>query len=188
MLPCPVAGSRPERPVSPMSESISQPTALRTPGPRAAALRRRELHRRLVAGGLWLFFLGNLAAILYITLFSSSGDALDYHWSSFDNVLLGVGRLTAFLAGYFALIEVILLARVPFLERLAGLRQADDLAPLDRPRRHLPGADPRRLHRLGVRQAGRLQLVRRVLALAHAAAAAGARVVLARRAARRRRA
>src|SRR5262249_35519612 len=61
-----------------------------------------------------------LAAILYITLFSSSGDGLNYHWNSFDNALLGVGRLTAFLAGYFALIEVILLARVPFLERLVG--------------------------------------------------------------------
>src|SRR5215831_5351195 len=103
-----------------MSESISQPAALRAPGPRAAALRRREIHRWLVAGVLWIFFFGNLAAILYITLFSSSGDALNYHWSSFDSVLIGVGRLTAFLAGYFALIEVILLARVPFLERLVG--------------------------------------------------------------------
>ena len=82
--------------------------------------RRRELHRWLVWSGLWLFALGNLAAILYITLFSSSGDALNYHWNSFDAALLGVGRLTAFLAGYFALIEVILLARVPFLERLVG--------------------------------------------------------------------
>jgi predicted ferric reductase len=103
-----------------MTESISQPVALHAPGPRAAALRRREIHRLLVAGGLWLFVLGNLAAILYITLLSSSGDALDYHWSSFDNILVGVGRLTAFLAGYLALLEVILLARVPFLERLAG--------------------------------------------------------------------
>jgi predicted ferric reductase len=103
-----------------MTESISQPVALHAPGPRAAALRKREIHRLLVAGGLWLFVLGNLAAILYITLFSSSGDALDYHWTSFDNALLGVGRLTAFLAGYLALLEVILLARVPFLERLAG--------------------------------------------------------------------
>jgi predicted ferric reductase len=103
-----------------MTESISQPAALRAPGPRAAALRRRELHRRIVAGGLWLFLVGNLAAILYITLFSSSGDALNTHWSSFDNALIGVGRLTAFLAGYAALIEVVLLARVPFLERLVG--------------------------------------------------------------------
>jgi predicted ferric reductase len=103
-----------------MSESISQPAVLRAPGPRAAAVRRREIHRWLVAAGLWLFLLGNLAAILYITLFSSSGDGLNYHWSSFDSALLGVGRLTAFLAGYFALIEVILLARVPFLERLVG--------------------------------------------------------------------
>lgn len=103
-----------------MTESISQPAALRAPGPRAAALRRREIHRWLVAGGLWIFFFGNLAAIVYITLFSSSGDALNYHWSSFDSVLIGLGRLTAFLAGYFALIEVILLASGTKLENIAG--------------------------------------------------------------------
>src|SRR5215831_1573443 len=120
MLPCPVAARGRAARCLRVTESISQPAALRAPGPRAAALRRREIHRWLVAGVLWIFFFGNLAAILYITLFSSSGDALNYHWSSFDSVLIGVGRLTAFLAGYFALIEVILLARVPFLERLVG--------------------------------------------------------------------
>lgn len=70
--------------------------------------------------GLWVFVLGNLAYILWITLFSGDGDALGYHWNSFSNFLLGMGRLTAFLAGYLALIEVVLLARLPFLERLAG--------------------------------------------------------------------
>ena len=34
--------------------------------------------------------------------------------------LIGLGRLTALLAGYLALIEVLLLARLPFLERLVG--------------------------------------------------------------------
>src|SRR5262249_38647570 len=87
--------SRPSARCLRMTESISQPAALRAPGPRAPALRRREIHRWLVAGGLWIFFFGNLAAILYITLFSSSGDALNYHWSSFDSVLIGLGRLTA---------------------------------------------------------------------------------------------
>ena len=34
--------------------------------------------------------------------------------------LLGLGRITALLAGYLALIEVLLLARLPFLERIVG--------------------------------------------------------------------
>ena len=63
--------------------------------------------------------LGNLAVVLWISR-SGGGDGLGYHWHSFDDVLLGLGRLTAFLAGYLALIEVVLLARVPFLERLVG--------------------------------------------------------------------
>ena len=103
-----------------MTESISHPAQLRAPGPRTRALRRRGVHRLLVSAGIWLFVLGNLAAILWITLFSGDGDALGYHWDSFETILLGLGRLTAFLAGYAALIEVMLLARIPFLERLAG--------------------------------------------------------------------
>ena len=35
-------------------------------------------------------------------------------------MLLGLGRLTAFLAGFMALIVVFLLARIPFLERTVG--------------------------------------------------------------------
>ncbi len=68
---------------------------------------------------LWAFVLGNLAAIIYFWQYGY-GDGLAYHWHSFDNVLVGMGRLTAFLSGYFALIEVVLLARLPFVERKVG--------------------------------------------------------------------
>ena len=75
--------------------------------------------RRLVGVGLALFVIGNGVGILW--LWGGGGaDGLGYHWRSFDAVLLGLGRLTALLAGYLALIEVLLLARLPFLERLAG--------------------------------------------------------------------
>ena len=48
---------------------------------------------------------------------AGGADGLGYHWHSFDAALIGLGRLTALLAGYLALIEVLLLARLPFLER-----------------------------------------------------------------------
>ena len=84
------------------------------------------------------------------------------------------------------MIEVILLARVPFLERLAGFDKLTGLAPLDRPRGDLPRARARRLHRVGLCEAGQRQLLPGVLELAHAPAAEGSRLVQRRRAARRR--
>ena len=64
--------------------------------------------------------IGALVWLLWL-LGKGDGDGVAYHWfTSFDNFLLGAGRLTAFLAGYFALIEVLLLARLPFLERYVG--------------------------------------------------------------------
>ena len=72
-----------------------------------------------LAVGLWVFVLGNAAGIIWIWG-QGGGDALGYHWHTFDDVLLGLGRLTALLSGYLALIEVVLLARLPFLERLVG--------------------------------------------------------------------
>ena len=138
MLPCPSAARGPSGTCLPMTESISQPVALRAPGlarRRSAGARSTAASSRRASGSS---LLGNLAAILYITLFSSSGDALNYHWTSFDSVLIGMGRLTAFLAGYFALIEVILLARRAVPRAARRVRPAHDLAPLERPRGHLP--------------------------------------------------
>ncbi len=99
--------------------STQQPPAAGGTDPRTSALRRRGVRRLAVSVALWLFVLGNLAGILYI-VGGGGGDGVGYHWNNLTNVLLGLGRLTAFLAGYLALIEVVLLARLPFLERLAG--------------------------------------------------------------------
>ena len=169
MLPDDRSRSRTERRAGP-----TRPTSSLPPAPSG----RRELARLLVAAErMWLVRARQSSpGSSRITLFSAraTATALGYHWHSFDNVLLGVGRLTAFLAGYLALIEVFLLARLPFLERLRRLRPADRLAPLERPRRHLPRARARRLHRLGLREAGRRELVPGVLELADAAAAEGA--------------
>jgi predicted ferric reductase len=103
-----------------MTDSSSQPAAaLGTSDVYAAARRKHERNRLVVSIGLWVFVLGNLVGILWI-LGEGGGDGVAYDWNNFTNFLLGMGRLTAFLAGYFALIEVVLLARLPFLERIVG--------------------------------------------------------------------
>jgi predicted ferric reductase len=106
-----------------MTESSAHlPPALGATVPRLPKRSKRDLGRLAVVLGVWAFVLANLGLILWITLLSGFGDGLGSprHWNNFTDVLLGLGRLTAFLAGYFALIEVLLLARLPFLERLAG--------------------------------------------------------------------
>ena len=92
------------------------PTAPAEPKPRPSG----SLQPRLVAAALWLFLIGNAVAI--VVIWGGGGaDGLGYHWHNLTAVLLGLGRITALLAGYLALIQVLLLARVPFLERLVGL-------------------------------------------------------------------
>ena len=90
--------------------------------PSVLAQRGQDLVRRAATLGrvaLSVFLVGNAAAILLIWG-GGGADGLGYHWHSFDAVLIGLGRLTALLAGYLALLEVLLLARLPFLERLVG--------------------------------------------------------------------
>ena len=80
----------------------------------AAPIRR---HRRRALGltAVWAVVLGNAAAIVLLWIhggnltLKSSGD-----------VLTSIARLTGLLSAYLALIQVILLARVPALERLVG--------------------------------------------------------------------
>ena len=108
---------------------------------RADALRRRRDRRT------WRGCSGSLG--------KGDGDGVGYHWSSLrqlpardgppDRVprrLLRADRGAAPRA-----------AAVPRAHR--RLRPAHDLAPLERPRRHLPRARARRLHRLGLCEAGR---------------------------------
>src|SRR6478752_6263797 len=75
-------------------------------------------HRGRAAGLVlvWAVVLGNTGAIVWLWVHGgnltlrSSGD-----------VLTSIARLTGLLSAYLALIQVILLARVPALERLVGL-------------------------------------------------------------------
>ena len=128
------------------TSSAISPAALAGAVPSRAGDRRS----RRVAVALGVFASGNAAGIVWFWA-SGGADGLGYHWHSFGAALIGLGRLTALLAGYLALIEVLLLARLPFLERAVGLRPADRLAPPERVRRDRARARARRLLRLGLR-------------------------------------
>ena len=76
---------------------------------------QRHGRRALGLTAVWLVVLGNAAAIVWLWVHGgnltlrSSGD-----------VLTSIARLTGLLSAYLALLQVILLARVPALERLVG--------------------------------------------------------------------
>jgi hypothetical protein len=102
-----------------MTESSSEAIAVHAPVGPADARRPAGPNRRVVSIMLLVFVVGNGVALLYIWA-SGGEDGVGYHWHSLSDALLSLGRLTAFLAGYLALIEVLLLARLTFLERVVG--------------------------------------------------------------------
>jgi predicted ferric reductase len=72
--------------------------------------------RRLAAGSLVAFLLlGNAALIVW--LWVHGGNLTD---KSAGDVLTSIARLTGLLSAYLALVQVLLLARIPALERLVG--------------------------------------------------------------------
>jgi predicted ferric reductase len=64
----------------------------------------------------WLVLAGNAAAIVWLWL--NGGGISDVH--SAGDGFTSVGRITGLLAAYSALIQVVLLARIPWIERLIG--------------------------------------------------------------------
>jgi predicted ferric reductase len=95
------------------SSAVTSPALAETLSVRGAA------GRRLTLLALGLFLIGNAAGIVWVWG-AGGADGLGYHWHSLDASLVGLGRLTALLAGFLALVEVLLLARLPFLERAVG--------------------------------------------------------------------
>ncbi len=95
-----------------MSESIALEADAATPlrpSPQSTLLRLG------VVFACWAFFLGNLAAIGWIWVANGN---LPFH--SLAEAMSRLGGLTGLLAAYLALIQVLLLARLPWLEHLAG--------------------------------------------------------------------
>jgi len=73
--------------------------------------------------GAFLFWVVLIGVGVYWTWIWAQGGAdglSGFRWQDETQVFLNLGRLTALWAGYLALVEVLLLARLPFLERMFG--------------------------------------------------------------------
>src|SRR3984893_1047750 len=77
---------------------------------------RARAGRLALAIAVWTFVLGNAAGLVW--LWWHGGNVTRVHTTG--QALTSVARLTGPLSAYLALIQVVLLARLPFLERLAG--------------------------------------------------------------------
>ncbi|HEY3921036.1 MAG TPA: ferredoxin reductase family protein [Gaiellaceae bacterium] len=73
-------------------------------------------------GGIvfWVVVIG--VGIYWVVIWAQGGsDGLSgFKWQDAHQIFLNVGRITALLGGYLAIVEVLLLARLPFLERWFG--------------------------------------------------------------------
>jgi predicted ferric reductase len=76
----------------------------------------RPVRRTVTAALLWAVVAANAAAIVW--LWVHGGNVTDVH--STGDALVSAARITGLLAAYSALLQVLLLARLPWLERLAG--------------------------------------------------------------------
>jgi predicted ferric reductase len=77
---------------------------------------RRHRRRALALSAVWAVVLGNAAVLVWLWIHGGNLTA-----KSSGDVLTSVARITGLFSAYLALIQVILLARVPALERLVGL-------------------------------------------------------------------
>jgi len=78
--------------------------------------RRHAARRALTATVLWAVLAGNAASIVYLWV---HGGNVSEHLST-GELLTSLARITGLLAAFAALVQVLLLARLPWLERLVG--------------------------------------------------------------------
>src|SRR5581483_5460069 len=71
--------------------------------------------RVLVAAAVWTVLVGNLAAIVYLWIHGGN-----LHPKTTGDLLTGIARITGLVSAYLALLQVLLLARLPVLERISG--------------------------------------------------------------------
>jgi len=82
---------------------------------RSAVGRRVRLRRRLAAAGVAALVAANAGVIVWLWIHGGN-----LHAKSTGDVLTSIGRITGLLSAYLALLQVILLARLPALERAVG--------------------------------------------------------------------
>src|SRR5579872_3521205 len=95
----------------PMSE-ITLPVAVPALGLRA----KGSIRSAAVTAALWMVFAGNMGAIFGIWLSHGGVSSV----VNLGTAIQSTGRITGLLAGYFVLIQVALLVRIPWLERRVG--------------------------------------------------------------------
>ena len=83
---------------------------------RAVPFARRRSHRTLTAWVVWGLAVGNAVVITWIWLNAGGISSVQ----TTGERLTSLGRITGLLGAYLALIQVLLLSRIPWLERLAG--------------------------------------------------------------------
>jgi predicted ferric reductase len=89
----------------------------------APRLRRKRLYRGsrrdfLIGLLFWGVVVG--VGVYWCVVWWQGGADAPLRWGTTTQIFLNVGRITALLSGYLALVEVLLLARLPFVERAVG--------------------------------------------------------------------
>jgi predicted ferric reductase len=92
---------------------MSVPSLALTPARRGTHTRAWRL---AIGVAVWTFLLGNAAGLVW--LWWHGGNVTNVHTAG--EALTSAARLTGLVSAYLALIQVVLLSRLPFLERLAG--------------------------------------------------------------------
>jgi|SRR5579884_325719 len=95
-----------------MAAEVAEDSRLYLP----ARPRRAPHARRVALVALWVFVIGNAAALVW--LWYQGGNVTKVHTTG--ELLTSIGRITGLLGAYLALLQVVLLSRLPALERLAG--------------------------------------------------------------------
>ena len=95
--------------------AVALPPAVQL-APPLARRRPQAVRRATIALLLWTVLLANAAII--VVLWLRGGGISDVHNSG--ELMTSIGRITGLLGAYSALIQVLLLARLPWLERLVG--------------------------------------------------------------------
>jgi predicted ferric reductase len=85
----------------------------------ATAYSRDRLGRLVASGVVWAFLLGNVVAIVWLWIANHN---LDFSFAPnyWATLMARLGGLTGLLAAFTPLVQVLLLARLPFLGRLIG--------------------------------------------------------------------